>query len=51
LCFRGLDFQGDVLKHPAYLEEAHAAGQGLALALAADVGNAAQTAPPAAGGA
>ncbi|MFO7497473.1 MAG: flavodoxin family protein [Desulfobacterales bacterium] len=51
LCFRGLDFQGDVLKHPAYLEEAHAAGRGLALALAADVVNAAQTAPPAAGGA
>lgn len=51
LCFRGLDFQGDVLKHPAYLEETYAAGRGLALALAADADNGAQTAPPAAEGA
>lgn len=51
LCFRGLDFQGDVMKHPDYLEEACAAGRALALALAADALNAAQTAPPAAGGA
>jgi multimeric flavodoxin WrbA len=28
--FRGMDFQGDVLKHPEYLEEAYQAGKDLA---------------------
>jgi len=27
LLYRGLDFEGDVLKHPEYLEEAHATGR------------------------
>jgi len=27
LLYRGLDFEGDVLKHPEYLDEAHATGQ------------------------
>jgi multimeric flavodoxin WrbA len=49
LCFRGLDFQGDVLKHPAYLEEALAAGRDLALALAADAESAGESPPPATG--
>lgn len=35
LLFRGLDFEGDVLKHPAYLEEAHRSGLDLAQALRA----------------
>jgi multimeric flavodoxin WrbA len=30
LLLRGLDFQGDVLKHPEYLDEAYQAGKGLA---------------------
>jgi multimeric flavodoxin WrbA len=30
LLYRGLDFEGDVLKYPQYLEEAHEAGQALA---------------------
>jgi multimeric flavodoxin WrbA len=29
LLYRGLDFQGDVLKHPEYLEEAYQAGRDL----------------------
>jgi multimeric flavodoxin WrbA len=33
LLYRGLDFQGDVLKHPEYLEEAYRSGKGLAEAL------------------
>ncbi len=33
LLYRGLDFEGDVLKHPKYLQEAYEAGKGLALAL------------------
>jgi hypothetical protein len=32
LC-RGLDFEGDVLKHPGYLEEAYTSGRDLAEAL------------------
>jgi multimeric flavodoxin WrbA len=32
--FRGLDFQGDVLKHPEYLEEAYRAGKDLAQTIA-----------------
>jgi multimeric flavodoxin WrbA len=35
LLFRGLDFEGDVLKHPAYLEEAHRSGADLADAVRA----------------
>ena len=35
LLFRGLDFEGDVLKHPAYLEEARRSGAELANALRA----------------
>ena len=35
LLYRGLDFEEDVLKHPAYLKEAHEAGRELALALRA----------------
>lgn len=34
LLYRGLDLEGDVLEHPAYLEEARAAGRALADALA-----------------
>ncbi|WP_245589147.1 flavodoxin family protein [Desulfatirhabdium butyrativorans] len=30
LCYRGLDFEGDVLKYPAYLDEAYQAGGKLA---------------------
>jgi multimeric flavodoxin WrbA len=33
LLYRELDFEGDVLEHPAYLEEAHAAGIELCQAL------------------
>ena len=33
LVYRGLDFEGDVLKYPEYLEEAYRAGQGLSQAL------------------
>ena len=33
LVYRGLDFEGDVLKHPEYLEEAYRAGKGLSQAL------------------
>jgi multimeric flavodoxin WrbA len=33
LLYRGLDFEGDVLKHPEYLEEAYSSGKGLAEAL------------------
>lgn len=31
LLYRGLDFEGDVLKHPSYLDEAYDAGNALAL--------------------
>lgn len=33
LLYRGLDFEGDVLKHPEYLDEAYRAGQELASAI------------------
>jgi multimeric flavodoxin WrbA len=33
LLYRGLDFEGDVLKYPAYLEEAYHAGRDLAHAV------------------
>jgi multimeric flavodoxin WrbA len=33
LLYRGLDFEGDALKHPKYLEEAYASGKGLVEAL------------------
>jgi hypothetical protein len=33
LLFRGLDFEGDVLEHPDYLEEAYRSGIDLAEAL------------------
>jgi len=33
LLYRGLDFEGDVLKNPPYLEEAHRAGKELVLAI------------------
>ena len=33
LLYRGLDFKGDVLKHPEYLKEAYESGRGFALAL------------------
>jgi len=33
LLYRGLDFEGDVLKHPEYLEEAYSAGKELAQAV------------------
>lgn len=33
LLHRGLDFEGDILKHPDYLEEAYEAGKGLSLAI------------------
>ena len=33
LVYRGLDFEGDVLKHPEYLEEAYQAGKGLSRTL------------------
>ncbi|NIQ39627.1 MAG: flavodoxin family protein [Proteobacteria bacterium] len=35
LLYRGLDFEGDVLKHPEYLREAHEAGKELVEALKA----------------
>jgi hypothetical protein len=34
LLYRQLDFEGDALKHPAYLQEAYATGRALAEALA-----------------
>jgi hypothetical protein len=34
LLYRGLDFEGDVLKYPEYLEEAYTSGKGLVKALA-----------------
>jgi multimeric flavodoxin WrbA len=33
LLYRGLDFEGDVVKHPEYLDEAYASGKALAEAL------------------
>ena len=39
LLYRGLDFEGDVLKHPEYLDEAFAAGKELALAVQKDLGD------------
>jgi hypothetical protein len=33
LLYRGLDFEGDVLKHPEYIQEANEAGKEMALAL------------------
>lgn len=33
LLYRGLDFEGDVLKHPEYLQEAYNSGKELALAI------------------
>lgn len=36
LLYRGLDFEGDVLKHPEYLEEALQAGKDLRQAIKAD---------------
>ena len=33
LLYRGLDFEGDVLKFPEYLDEAYAAGREFAKAL------------------
>ena len=36
LLYRGLDFEGDVLKHPEYLEEAFQAGGGLIRAIESD---------------
>lgn len=33
LLYRGLDFEGDILKHPEYLDEAYQAGQALAKAI------------------
>ena len=30
LLYRGLDFEGDALKHPEYLEEAYQAGREMA---------------------
>ena len=33
LLYRGLDFEGDVLKHPEYLEEAYSRGKAFAQAL------------------
>ena len=35
LLYRGLDFEGDVLKHPNYLEEAYETGKAYALAVQA----------------
>ncbi len=32
LLYRGLDFEGDILKHPEYLQEAYSSGQALAQA-------------------
>lgn len=36
LLYRGLDFEGDVSKHPEYLEEAYAAGRDLCSALSGE---------------
>lgn len=33
LLYRGLDFEGDILKHPEYLEEAYQAGIGISRAI------------------
>jgi hypothetical protein len=33
LLYRGLDFEGDVLKHPDYLDEAYTAGKELVEAI------------------
>jgi multimeric flavodoxin WrbA len=33
LLYRGMDFEGDVLNHPEYLEEAYEAGKGLVAAI------------------
>jgi multimeric flavodoxin WrbA len=33
LCFRGIDFEGDIEKHPDYLEQARSAGAELAAAI------------------
>jgi hypothetical protein len=33
LLYRGLDFEGDVLKHPEYLQEAYETGKEFCLAL------------------
>ena len=33
LCYRQLDFEGDILRHPEYLEEAHRAGKDLVHAI------------------
>jgi len=38
LCYRELDFEGDVEKHPAYLEEAYQAGRDLVAVLRDDAG-------------
>ncbi len=38
LLYRGLDFEGDVLKHPDYLEEAYAAGEALTHVLLSETG-------------
>jgi len=45
LLYRGLDFEGDVLKHPEFLAEAFEAGQALALELARN-GRTEKTAKP-----
>ena len=37
--YRGMDFEGDVLKHPEYLEESYGAGKELAMALQSAVGS------------
>ena len=39
LLYRGLDFEGDVLKFPEYLDEAYAAGRGFAKAIREDCNN------------
>ena len=36
LTYRGLDFEGDVLKHPQYLEEAYETGKAYALAVVSE---------------
>ena len=36
LLLRGLDFEGDILKHPEYLEQAYAAGEKLAASVLSD---------------
>lgn len=37
LLYRGLDFEGDILKHPAYLQEAFEAGGSIVKAIQADL--------------